>query len=169
MATKGYFIITDISGYTEYLTRSELEHANETLQSLFDAQLAHIKFPLHISGFRGDAIFLYVPETDFISPQCLIETLENQYIVFSETLQQMILNTSCPCNACKNMNKLDLKMCIHFGEYLVQKLGDKEELLGADVIVPHRMLKNSVIEKTGVKAYAIFSETAASHLDLQSL
>jgi len=58
MATKGYFIITDISGYTEYLTRSELEHANETLQSLFDAQLAHIQFPLHISGFRGDAIFM---------------------------------------------------------------------------------------------------------------
>ena len=53
MATKGYFIITDISGYTEYLTRSELDHANETLQSLFDAQLAHIQFPLHISGFRG--------------------------------------------------------------------------------------------------------------------
>ena len=34
MATKGYFIITDISGYTEYLTKSELEHAHETLQSL---------------------------------------------------------------------------------------------------------------------------------------
>ena len=33
MATNGYFIITDISGYTEYLTRSELDHANETLQS----------------------------------------------------------------------------------------------------------------------------------------
>ena len=55
MVTKGYFIITDISGYTEYLTKSELEHAHETLQGLFDAQLAQIKFPLHISGFRGDA------------------------------------------------------------------------------------------------------------------
>src|SRR5690349_19335863 len=169
MANKGYFIITDISGYTEYLTQSELDHAHEILQSLFDAQLAHIKFPLHISGFRGDAIFMYAPETDFINPQSLIETLENQYIVFSETLQQMILNTSCRCNACRNMNKLDLKMCIHHGEYLVQKLGDKEELLGADVIVPHRMLKNDVIEKTGVKAYAIFSVAAAAKLELKSL
>ena len=119
MATKGYFIITDISGYTEYLTRSELDHANETLQSLFDAQLAHINFPLHISGFRGDAIFLYVPETDFISPQSLVETLENQYIIFSETLQQMQFNTTCPCRACQNMKMLDLKMCVHYGEYLV--------------------------------------------------
>ena len=169
MATKGYFIITDISGYTEYLTKSELEHAHETLQSLFDAQLAHIKFPVHISGFRGDAIFMYVPETEFINPQSLVETLENQYIVFSETLQQMVLNTTCTCNACKNMKLLDLKACVHHGEYMIQKLGDKEELLGADVIVPHRMLKNHVIEKTGIKAYAIFSDAAANKLGLKSL
>ena len=169
MTSKGYFIITDISGYTEYLTKSELEHAYETLQSLFDAQLAHIKFPLHISGFRGNAIFMYVPETDFINPQSLVESLENQYIVFSETLQQMRLNTTCTCNACKNMKLLDLKASVHDGDYLIQKLGDKEELLGADVIVPHRMLKNSVIEKTGVKSYAIFSEAAAHKLNLKSL
>lgn len=169
MATKGYFIITDISGYTEYLTKSELEHAHATLQSLFDAQLANIKFPLHISGFRGDAIFMYVPETEFINPQSLVETLENQYIVFSETLQQMVLNTTCQCNACKNIKFLDLKAAVHYGEYLIQKLGDKEELLGADVIVPHRMLKNTVVEKTGVKSYAIFSDAAANKLNLNML
>jgi hypothetical protein len=56
MANKGYVIITDISGYTEYLTESELDHAHEILQSLFDVQLQHIEFPLKISGFRGDAI-----------------------------------------------------------------------------------------------------------------
>ncbi len=95
MTTKGYFLITDISGYTEYLINSELEHAHETLQSLFHVQLAHIKFPLHISGFRGDTIFMYVPETDFIYSQSLVETLKNQYIVVSKTLQPMRLNTTC--------------------------------------------------------------------------
>lgn len=169
MVNKGYFIITDITGYTEYLTKSELEHAHKTLQSLFDAQLAHIKFPLHISGFRGDAIFLYVPETEFINPQSLVEILENQYIVFSETLQQMVINTTCTCNACKNIKLLDLKAVVHYGEYLIQRLGETEELLGADVIVPHRMLKNQVMEKTGIKAYAIFSDAAANKLDLKKL
>jgi hypothetical protein len=67
------------------------------------------------------------------------------------------------------MDKLDLKMCIHYGEYLVQKLGDREELLGADVIVPHRMLKNHVIEQTGIKSYALFSEAASQSLGLQNL
>ena len=169
MANKGYFIITDISGYTEYLTESELDHAHEILQSLFDAQLKHIQFPLKISGFRGDAIFMYTPEACFVNPQSFLETLENLYVVFLETLQQMQFNTSCPCKACRNINKLDLKMCIHYGEYLLQKLGDREELLGADVIVPHRMLKNHVIEQTGVKAYALFSEAAANALHLSEL
>ena len=166
MATKGYFIITDISGYTEYLTGSELDHANEILQSLFDAQLKAVKHPFIISGFRGDAIFMYVPETNFVQSQSFLEALENFYIVFADTLQQMQYNTSCTCRACKNMSMLDLKMCIHYGEYLIQKLGDREELLGADVIVPHRMLKNHVIEQTGIKSYALFSDVAAKRLNL---
>ena len=166
MANKGFFIITDISGYTEYLTGSELDHANEILQSLFDAQLKAVKHPFIISGFRGDAIFMYVPETNFIQPQSFLEALENFYIVFVDTLQQMQYNTSCTCRACKNMSMLDLKMCIHYGEYLIQKLGDREELLGADVIVPHRMLKNHVIEKTNIRPYALFSDVAAQRLNL---
>jgi hypothetical protein len=166
MANKGYFVITDISGYTEYLTGSELDHANEILQSLFDAQLKTVRHPFIISGFRGDAIFMYVPETGFVQSQSFLEAVENFYIVFAETLQQMQYNTTCTCRACKNMSMLDLKMCIHYGEYLIQKLGDREELLGADVIVPHRMLKNHVIEQTGVQSYALFSDVAAKKLDL---
>lgn len=166
MASTGFFVITDISGYTEYLTGSELDHANEILQSLFDAQLKAVKHPFIISGFRGDAIFMYVPEKNFVQAQTFLEALENFYIVFADTLQQMQYNTTCTCRACKNMSMLDLKMCIHYGEYLIQKLGDREELLGADVIVPHRMLKNHVIEQTGIKSYALFSDVAAKRLNL---
>jgi len=169
MANKGFFILTDISGYTEFLTESELEHAHQALQNLFDAQLKNVRFPLKISGFRGDAIFMYTPEIGMINPQSFIETLENLYIVFTDTAHLMQANTTCPCQACVNIKKLDLKMCIHYGEYLIQTLGDREELLGADVIVPHRMLKNQVIEKTGVQSYALFSQAAAEALGLDRL
>jgi len=169
MANKGYFILTDISGYTEFLTKSELDHAQDALQGLFDAQLAHIKHPFVISGFRGDAIFMYVPETNVCAAQTMLEALENLYFVFADTLRQMIFNTTCTCRACQNMSKLDLKMVIHYGEYAIQKLGDREELLGADVIVPHRMLKNHVIEQTGIECYALFSQAAAEALQLSEL
>lgn len=169
MTNKGFFILTDISGYTEFLTESELEHAHLALQMLFDEQLKNIKFPLKISGFRGDAIFMYTPEISMINPQSFIETLENLYYVFTATAHLMQVNTTCPCRACRNIRKLDLKMCVHYGEYMVQTLGDRKELLGADVIVPHRMLKNQVIERTGIKSYALFSEAAANALGLYRL
>ena len=169
MAQKGYFILTDISGYTEFLTKSELDHAQDTLQNLFDAQLAQIKYPFVISGFRGDAIFMYVPGTDFYEPQSFLEALEKLYFVFADTRRQIIYNTTCTCRACQNISKLDLKMVVHYGEYAIQKLRDREELLGADVIVPHRMLKNHVIEKTGIESYALFSEAAAEAANLSQL
>jgi len=169
MAQKGYFILTDISGYTEFLTKSELDHAQDALQNLFDAQLAQIKHPFVISGYRGDAIFMYVPDTDFQESQTFLEALERLYFVFADTRRQMIYNTICTCRACQNISRLDLKMVIHHGEYAIQKLGDHEELLGADVIVPHRMLKNHVIERTGIVSYALFSEAAVHASNLLEL
>jgi hypothetical protein len=166
MANTGFFILTDISGYTEFLTKSELDHAQDALQSLFDAQIEHIKYPFVISGFRGDAIFLYLPDTHFEVSQTVLEALENLYIVFVDTLRQMQINTTCTCRACKNIKHLDLKIVIHYGQYAIQKLADNEELLGADVIVPHRMLKNQIVEKTGIHRYALFSEAAAEALNL---
>jgi len=169
MANKGFFILTDISGYTEFLTKSEIDHANDALQNLFEAQISEINYPFVISGYRGDAIFMYVPETDFQEPQTFLEALERLYIVFADTRQQIIHNTTCTCRACRNISKLDLKMVIHYGEYVIQKLGDREELLGADVIVPHRMLKNHVLEKTGIDSYALFSDSAVIHSELMKL
>jgi len=163
---KGFFVITDISGYTEFLTQSELEHAHDILQSLFKAQLEQIKPPFVISSFQGDAILMYIPETGFIQPQSVIEALENLYCSFFSTLEQMQFHTTCTCRACKGISLLDLKMVVHYGSYIIQKMGDREELLGADVIVPHRMLKNQVIEQTGVESYALFSEVAKEALEL---
>jgi hypothetical protein len=169
MANTGFFIITDISGYTEFLTKSEIDHAHDAIQSLFDVQINNIKHPFVISGFRGDAIFMYLPDSNYAVSQTVLESLENLYFVFADTLRQMQFNTTCTCRACKNMKNLDLKMVIHHGEYVIQKLADHEELMGADVIIPHRMLKNHVIEKTGIPCYALFSEEAADALNLTEL
>lgn len=166
---QGHFLITDISGYTAFLTHSELDHAHDILHSLFQAQLAHIQPPLVISGFRGDAIFMYIPETSFMQPQSVLEALENLYCAFSSTREQMQYHTTCTCRACRGIAQLDLKAVVHYGSYLVQRMGDRDELLGADVIVPHRMLKNRVIEQTGIQAYALFTEAAVQALGLREL
>ncbi|MGI9536250.1 MAG: DUF2652 domain-containing protein [Desulfocapsaceae bacterium] len=168
MVQKGYFVITDITGYTAYLTKSELDHAQEILKSLFDAQIENIKPPLVVSNFQGDAILSYVPEDSFLQNQILIELVEDIYFAFSRKQELMQFNTSCACNACKNISGLDLKIFVHYGDYMLQQLAEREELVGADVILAHRMMKNQVIELTGIQAYALFTETAAESLELDT-
>lgn len=110
---QGPFIITDISGYTAFLTRAEIEHAHDILQELFQVQLALIKPPFVISGFRGDAIFLYITENSFVQPQSVLEAMENLYCAFSAAREQMQYQTTCPCRACQGIPLLDLKMVVH--------------------------------------------------------
>jgi hypothetical protein len=169
MIKTGYFVITDITGYTAYLSKSELDHAQETLQSLYDAQLKAINLPMVVSNFQGDAILSYIPEDALLQKQTLLELVEQIYFAFTRMREMMQFNTTCTCNACKNIPGLDLKIFVHYGQYLVQKMAGREELVGSDVILAHRMMKNKVVEQTDLAAYALFTKTAADSLDLEAL
>jgi hypothetical protein len=167
MPHQGYFVIADITGYTAFLTGSELDHAQDILKSLFDTLLDAIKPPLIISNFQGDAILTYAPDGSFILGQTLLESVENIYCAFAQKLELMHHNTTCTCKACANIPNLDLKLFVHFGEYIMQDMRGKAELSGPDVIIAHRMMKNDVKEKTGLKAYSLFTESAINALGLQ--
>ena len=41
----GFLLIADITGYTSYLSHSELEHAQEILQALLELLIDHTKPP----------------------------------------------------------------------------------------------------------------------------
>jgi uncharacterized protein YndB with AHSA1/START domain len=72
--------------------------------------------------------------------------------------------TTCECNACRRIPDLDLKVLIHYGDYLRQDVGGIAELLGSDVNLAHRLLKNHVSEATGWRAYMLFTEQSLTHL-----
>lgn len=167
MLHKGYFVIADITGYTAFLTGSELEHAQDILKTLFNTLLDTIKPPLLLSNFQGDAILTYAPEGSFHQGQTLLEIVENIYSAFAQKIELMHHNTTCTCKACANIPKLDLKVFIHYGEFVFQDMRGKAELSGPDVIIVHRMMKNEVKEKTGLHAYALFSKAAIDALGLQ--
>lgn len=166
MPHQGYFVIADITGYTAFLTGSELEHAQDILKNLFETLHENIKPPLLISNYQGDAILTYAPAANVLQGQTLLEMVETIYCEFARTLENMHHNTTCTCRACANIPNLDLKMFIHYGEYIVQDMRGKQELTGPDVIIAHRMMKNSVKEKTGLKAYALFTEKAIEAMGL---
>ena len=55
MTQTGFLLIADITGYTMFLTRSELEHAQGILDALFKSIFAEIKAPIILSNLQGDA------------------------------------------------------------------------------------------------------------------
>jgi len=167
MATKfGYFLIADITGYTQYLSASELDHAQKTLTALLNLLISHTKPPLIISRLAGDAVISYGLRDGFLLGQTFVEMLEDTYVSFRRAIELMVRNTTCQCNACRNIGSLDLKFFVHYGEFGVQRLDRHDELVGSDVNLIHRLLKNSVKEATGFAAYTMYSQAAIEALGL---
>ena len=165
----GYFFITDITGYTGFLAHSELDHAKEILDALFDSILENIGPPLIISNTQGDAIICYAPESAFLQPKTLLDTMEKIYFNFRRRLNLMDINTICDCNACVNMSSLDLKIFLHYGQYLLQQIGARTDLQGSDVILAHLLMKNTVTGKSGLTGYGLISQSALKAMNVDPL
>ncbi len=159
--------MADITGYTAYLNHSELEHAHGTIKTLLGLLIDHTKPPLTLSGLEGDAVLSYTIDSERFEGQAFVEMIEATYVAFKRAIDLMVMNTSCECNACANISTLDLKFFVHHGEFVVQELAGGEELVGADVNVIHRLLKNNVVEETGVRAYTLFTDASIGQLGLE--
>jgi hypothetical protein len=166
---KGIIMIADISGYTTFLSESELEHANSVLQTLLDVLVENTRIPLVISRLQGDAVVSYAPDGSFLLGASVLEMVETCYIAYRRAIELMVINTSCTCNACKNMPKLDLKFFIHHGKFALQPLPAYTELVGFDVNVIHRLVKNHIKERTSYQAYAMFTRAAIEALGISEL
>jgi len=166
-AQQGYILIADITGYTKFLSKSELEHAQEILHSLLELLIENTKVPLVISRLEGDAVISYALEGSFLQGGTMLEMIDSCYVAFKRGLQLMVINTTCPCRACQNISALDLKFFIHYGSFGLQPLASYTELIGTDVNLVHRLTKNHVTERTGLRAYALFTRAAVDALGVQ--
>ncbi len=168
-AKQGFLVVADITGYTAYLSDSELEHAKDVLKVLLDLLIDHTRAPLAVSGLEGDAVLSYSIDSDRFEAQAFVEIIEQTYVSFKRAIELMVMNTSCECNACANIGNLDLKFFVHHGEFALQVLGNSEELVGSDVILIHRLMKNTVTESTGIRAYTLYTQAAIDQLGLAEL
>ena len=162
----GYLVLADISGYTGYLAKVELEHAHEILTDLLEVIVENFKTLLTISKLEGDAIFANADEEKIIRPESLLELIENTYLTFRRRRDSSERATTCTCRACQNMQTLELKFFVHHGDYIVQNISGIRELVGSDVNLVHRLMKNHITENTGWQAYALFTQPALDAIDL---
>ena len=163
----GYLMLADISGYSSFVAKSELEHAHDILSELLELILKHITTVFTLSKLEGDAIFAYAPEEKLKRGETLLELIESTYTAFKDLQEAIRRRTTCQCNACRNIPSLDLKFMVHHGDYIVQSIGGNHEMVGTDVNLIHRLLKNHVADVSGWRGYALFTEQALSHVRLK--
>lgn len=166
---RGHLVIADISGYTRFLTETELEHSNGILSELLNAIIAAIQAPLEVSNIEGDAIFMYGLVPEGMIGQTVVESVESLYYAFASSLEAMVLNTTCQCNACANINTLGLKIVMHCGDFMVSEVGGRETLTGPAVVMTHRLLKNQIVDTTGVADYMFVTQDCVDDLGLEAM
>jgi hypothetical protein len=166
-AQLGYLLIADISGYTSFLAKSELEHAHDILTKLLELLVKQLTARLTLSKLEGDAVFVFAPEAEIPRGETLLELIEATYVKFRDEREAIRRRTTCQCNACRNIPSLDLKFMAHHGDYMLQRVTGIHELVGSDVNLIHRLLKNHVSDQTGWRAYALFTEAALMHLGVK--
>lgn len=163
---QGYLVLADISGYTSFVAGTELEHAQAILSELLELIIGRFNAWLTISKLEGDAVFAYVPGARIQRGETLLELIESTYVAFRDRRDIATRRTTCECRACRAIPTLDLKFLIHYGDYFIQDIAGIKELVGSDVNLIHRLLKNHISENTGWRAYALFSEGSLERLSI---
>lgn len=163
----GYLVIANISGFTSYLAKVELEHAHEILTDLLETIVKDFKTLLTISKLEGDAVLAYISQENTPGGERLLEPIESTYVAFRRQRETSRKNTNCTCNACQSIPTLDLKFFVHHGDYIIQDVSGFPELVGSDVNLIHRLMKNHITKNTRWNAYILFTHRALKNMRIQ--
>jgi Protein of unknown function (DUF2652) len=141
--SRALLLIADIGGYTQYMSlhRVSLAHAQANVARLLEAVLDAAD-GLELVEIEGDAVFLSGPAEDNAA-EAVTGAAVAMHRAFHEE-QRRILRNLCPCAGCDRAGELTLKFVAHVGAVAEQRLRDRTTLVGPDVILVHRLLKNSV-------------------------
>lgn len=158
-------LIADISGYTGYLADAELDHAQDILADLIATVVGALRPTFRLAKLEGDAAFTWAA-LETLDGSALQDLVESCYVAFRRRLRDIRQASTCDCNACILIPNLDLKFVVHHGLVVRQRIMGRDELAGSDVIVAHRLLKNSVEEVLGLPAYALYTGACAAAMGL---
>jgi hypothetical protein len=164
---RALLLIADIGGYTRFMNihRFSLTHAQDIVGQLLESIIDAAEPAFTVAKLEGDAVFLYclLPDTTSKTAASLTSRVRSMRLSFTTRQQLLEVDQVCNCDACTKVSDLKLKFVAHQGEIAFQKVKRFSELAGMDVIVLHRLLKNSV----PVPEYVLMTQAVAEHLDAE--
>ena len=179
---KGFIVVVDISGYTsfvkahndsknsnlfkKFLNKINDGHGELIISDLLETVINELDGTLTINKLEGDAALFYaLPKNTNEFSIKLIKKLLTSIEIFNNRIEELLFVQSCPCTPCNNMINLKLKCFVHYGEFLIKKIRNFEEIAGQDVIILHRLMKNSI----NSNEYILFTEKASNVSSLKNL
>jgi hypothetical protein len=154
---RALLLIADISGYTDYMSahRMSLGHAEATTARLLD-RVIDAAPDFDLIEIEGDAAFL-AREAEPGNGAPPVAAVTKAAVAMHRAFHVERRNVStnlCPCQGCTEVDNLKLKFVAHVGEVATQTVRKRRTLVGIDVILVHRLLKNDV----DVPEYVLMSE-----------
>jgi Protein of unknown function (DUF2652) len=140
---KGLLFIPDISGFSRFVSQTEIEHSRLIIQELLETLINANQMGLEVSEVEGDAILFY----RFGASPNLAEVykqVERMFCEFHRHLLAYDQRRYCYCQACTAAIDLTLKVITHYGEFVGYSVKNFNKLIGKDVIVAHQLLKNDI-------------------------
>jgi hypothetical protein len=123
-----------------------------------------------VAKLEGDAVFAVAPADGLDRQgQAVLDRLRAVYRAFDVVREERKAATDHVCTACPVVGSLDLKMVLHRGPAVRQRVGASSELLGPAVNVVHRLLKNTIQSRLGYHPYLFLTDAAAAGLGLAGI
>jgi hypothetical protein len=137
-----FLYIPDISGYTQFINSTNIKYSSKLIHELLEIIVDSNVLNLKIAEIQGDAILFYK-----IGTPPSISKLESQvkrtFITFHERLEEMRMKY----DLLRKAPDLSLKIIVHFGIVGTIEIKNLVKLLGSDMVLAHRILKNNIKEK----------------------
>lgn len=139
---KALYFMPDISGFTEFVNTTEIEHSTHIISELLEILLDSNSLELKLAEIEGDALFMYT--TKSLEFQEILDQTHQMITAFHTQIKMYENKRLCNCGACKTTNKLELKFVAHYGDLNFIKVKNIVKPYGKDVIKTHRLLKNNI-------------------------
>ena len=155
-----FIFLPDISGFTEFVSNTEVEHSQHIIAELLELLIDNEKLGLTLAEIEGDALFYYKTES-VPDSEALMQQVENMYVKFHSHLKLYESHRICNCGACSTANNLTLKFFAHAGPLDFIQIKDQRKPYGKEVITAHRLMKNTI----PIDDYLLLSEGVYEHWD----
>ena len=141
-----FFCVPDITGFTKFVSTTELSFSSIFIPGLLRRLVNANILTMKVGEIEGDAIFFYktgrLPAVNMVAKQCQLffETFYN-YLKLTEKED--------PVNFKKYLadGQIGLKIIVHYGEIITVNIKGRTKLVGQNVIIAHKLLKNSIPDR----------------------